>query len=131
MTDATPTPSTETITWMAQLAGCDEAVHRGQRLGWCITHGMKKRTPWPCPVAVDLAAKITARDARRDATLAALLREDSPAGEDLRARLGLRLETSLNNCRRCKYDPMGLEHEGACVLSLNERRLRSEWEAQG
>lgn len=67
MTDTTPTPSAEMIAWMAQLAGCDEAVHRGQRLGWCITHGMKKRTPWPCPVAVDLAAKIAARDARRDA----------------------------------------------------------------
>lgn len=60
--------------------------------------------------------------------LPALLREDSPAGEDLRARLGLRLETSLNNCRRCNYDPMGLEHEGACVLNLNQRRLMSEWE---
>ena len=67
VTDTTPTPDAETIAWMAQLAGCDEAVHRGQRLRWCITHGMKKRTPWPCPVAVDLAAKITARDARRDA----------------------------------------------------------------
>ena len=67
MTDTTPTPDAETIAWTTHLAGCDEAVHRGQRLGWCITHGMKKRTPWPCPVAVDLAAKITARDARRDA----------------------------------------------------------------
>ena len=67
MTDTTPTQDAETIAWTTQLAGCDEAVHRGQRLGWCITHGMKKRTPWPCPVAVDLAAKIAARDARRDA----------------------------------------------------------------
>lgn len=74
MTETTPTPSTETITWTTQLAGCDEAVHRGQRLGWCITHGMKKRTPWPCPVAVDLAAKIAARDARRDAEKSALIR---------------------------------------------------------
>ena len=67
VTDTTPTPDAETIAWTTHLAGCDEAVHRGQRLGWCITHGMKKRTPWPCPVAVDLAAKIAARDARRDA----------------------------------------------------------------
>lgn len=56
MSDPTPTPSAETIAWTTHLAGCDEAVHRGQRLGWCITHGLKKRTPWPCPVAVDLAA---------------------------------------------------------------------------
>jgi len=64
MTDTTPTPSAEMIAWTTHLAGCDEAFHRGQRLGWCITHGMKKRTPWPCPVAVDLAAKIAARDAQ-------------------------------------------------------------------
>lgn len=128
MTDTTPAQDAETIAWTTHLAGCDEAVHRGQRLGWCITHGMKKRTPWPCPAAVDLAAKIAARDARRDATLAALLREDSPDGEDLRVRLGLRLETSFHNCRRCIHDPMGLDHEGACVLNLNQWRLMGEWE---
>ena len=60
--------------------------------------------------------------------LPALLREDSPDGEDLRVWLGLRLETSFHNCRRCIHDPMGLDHEGACVLNLNQWRLMSEWE---
>ena len=59
--------------------------------------------------------------------LPVLLREDSPAGEDLR-RLGLRLETSLNNCRLCAHDQMGPEHDGHCMRDLNQRRLVSEWE---
>lgn len=51
------------IEWAAELAGC-ESWFRGQTRIVCETHG---DVDWPCPVAVDLAAKIAARDARRDA----------------------------------------------------------------
>ena len=124
MTDTTPAPDVDTIEWAAEMLGCI-SWFRGQTRIVCESHG---NADWPCPVAVDLAAKIAARDARRDATLATLLREDSPDGEDLRVWLGLRLETSFHNCRRCIHDPMGLDHEGACVLNLNQWRLMGEWE---
>ena len=63
MSDPTPAPDADTIEWAAKLAGC-ESWFRGQTRIVCETHG---DVDWPCPVAVDLAAKIAARDARRDA----------------------------------------------------------------
>ena len=60
----------EQIEWAAELAGC-ESWFRGQTRIVCETHG---DVDWPCPVALDLAAKIAARDARRDAQKSALIR---------------------------------------------------------
>ena len=63
-----PAPDADTIEWAAEMLGCKEAMHRGQALGWCAIHKSPLGSPYPpCPVAVDLAAKIAARDARRDA----------------------------------------------------------------
>ena len=68
MSDPTPTPSAALVDEAAEMLGCKEAVHRGQSLGWCAIHKSPLGSPCPpCPVAVDLAAKIAARDARRDA----------------------------------------------------------------
>ena len=70
MTDTMPTPDVDTIEWAAEMLGCS-SWFRGQTRIVCETHG---NTDWPCPVAVDLAAKIAARDARRDAEKSALIR---------------------------------------------------------
>jgi len=75
MSDPTPAPSAALVDEAAEMLGCKEAVHRGQALGWCAIH----KSPLgslclPCPVAVDLAAKIAARDARRDAQKSELIR---------------------------------------------------------
>ena len=87
MTDTTPTPSAALVDEAAEMLGCKEAVHRGQALGWCAIHKSPLGSPCPpCPVAVDLAAKIAARDARRDAqtradeceVLAAVAATDGP-----------------------------------------------------
>ena len=68
MTGTTPAPSAALVDEAAEMLGCKEAVHRGQALGWCAIHKSPLGSPCPpCPVAVDLAAKIAARDARRDA----------------------------------------------------------------
>lgn len=63
MTETTPTPPASLVDEAAEMLGC-ESWFRGQTRIVCETHG---DVDWPCPVAVDLAAKITARDARRDA----------------------------------------------------------------
>lgn len=63
MTDTTPAPDVDTIEWAAEMLGCI-SWFRGQTRIVCESHG---NADWPCPVAVDLAAKIAARDARRDA----------------------------------------------------------------
>lgn len=63
MTDTTPTPSAALVDEAAEMLGC-RSWFRGQTRIVCEAHA---NADWPCPVAVDLAAKIAARDARRDA----------------------------------------------------------------
>lgn len=63
MTDTTPAPPASLVDEAAEILGC-ESWFRGQTRIVCETHG---DVDWPCPVAVDLAAKIAARDALRDA----------------------------------------------------------------
>ena len=68
MSDPTPTPSADIIEWAAEMLGCIPMTDR-VAAKWCGIHGHwdTAMDGLPCPVAVDLAAKIAARDARRDA----------------------------------------------------------------
>ena len=61
MTDTTPAPDVDTIEWAAELLGCI-SWFRGQTRIVCESHG---NADWPCPVAVDLAAKIAARQCQQ------------------------------------------------------------------
>ena len=68
MSDPTPTPDAALVDEAAEMLGCIPMTDR-VAANWCGIHGH-----WdtfmdglPCLVAVDLAAKIAARDARRDA----------------------------------------------------------------
>lgn len=63
MTDTTPALPADTIEWAAEMLECS-SWFRGQTRIVCESHG---NTDWPCPEAADLAAKIAARDALRDA----------------------------------------------------------------
>ena len=75
MSDPTPTPDAAMVDEAAEMLGCIPMTDR-VAANWCGIHGH-----WdtfmdglPCPVAVDLAAKIAARDARRDAQKSELIR---------------------------------------------------------
>ena len=61
MTETTPTPPASLVDEAAEMLGC-ESWFRGQTRIVCVTHG---DVDWPCPVVVDLAAKIAARQCQQ------------------------------------------------------------------
>ena len=84
MSDPTPTPSPDTIAWAHEALRCFADNNPLGGDAWCARHYVT--SGWPCPVALDLAAKIEDRDRQVEADALDREAENFAAGGGLSER---------------------------------------------